>query len=201
MAMRGNFNGRPMPTRVPPLTLAQKLNMCNQVSLGMEHLSNHRFIHKDLAARNILLTSRLELKISSLSLCRDIYAGEYYLHAQNLIPLRWTPMEAVFEDDYSTKSDVWAFGVFMWEVFHLGEFPYSSIHDDEVLKRLKIGELQLPISEQIPVEISEIIRKCMANSPRDRPLFSDLCLYLSDIMTKMQSMSAPLSPAASTISS
>ncbi|KAK3092980.1 hypothetical protein FSP39_009604 [Pinctada imbricata] len=197
LATRGNYNGRPMPTRVPPLTVAQKLNMCNQVALGMEHIANHRFIHKDLAARNILLTSRLELKISSLSLCRDIYAGEYYLHSQSLIPLRWLPSEAVFDDEYSTKSDVWAFGVFMWEVFHSGEFPFSSLADDEVLRRLKVSELKLPMIEQIPAEIAEVIRKCTLDSPRERPLFSDLCLYLSDIMTKVQSSSAPMSPATS----
>lgn len=193
LATRGHINGRPFPSRVPPLTLAQKLTMYNQIALGMEHLSNHRFIHKDLAARNILLTSRMELKISSLSMCRDVYAGEYFFHNQSFLPLRWTAPEVLQKNDYSTKSDVWGYGVFMWEVFSLGELPYPTLTDEEVFRKLKCCDIQLPLTEQIPIELRDVIRKCLSENPRDRPQFTELCLLLSELMTKCQTVNLPVS--------
>ncbi|XP_048732970.1 inactive tyrosine-protein kinase 7-like [Ostrea edulis] len=193
LATRGHINGRPFPSRVPPLTLAQKLTMYNQIALGMEHISNHRFVHKDLAARNILLTSRMELKISSLSMCRDVYAGEYFFHNQSFLPLRWAAPEVLLRNDYSTKSDVWAYGVFMWEVFSLGELPYPTLADEDVIRKLKNCDIQLPVTEQIPVELRDIIKKCMSENPRDRPQFSELCLHLSEMMTKCQTVTLPVS--------
>lgn len=131
----------------------------------MEHLSNHRFVHKDLAARNCLINGQRRVKVSSLSLSKDVYnrsvcfftksnswstltlkthlrvaspcvllPSEYYHYRQAWIPLRWLPSESVFEDDFSTKSDVWAFGVLMWEVFSHGELPHAKLSDDETLE-------------------------------------------------------------------
>ncbi|XP_078313477.1 inactive tyrosine-protein kinase 7-like isoform X2 [Crassostrea virginica] len=193
LATRGHINGRPFPSRVPPLTLAQKLTMYNQIALGMEHLSNHRFIHKDLAARNILLTSRMELKISSLSMCRDVYAGEYYFQNPSFLPLRWTAPEVLLRNEYSPKSDVWAYGVFMWEVFSLGELPYPTQTDEDIIRKLKSCDIQLPLTEQIPIELRDIMKRCMAENPRDRPPFTELCLILSEMMTKCSTVSLPLS--------
>lgn len=173
--------------RVPPLTVVQKTNMCHQVASGLEHLSNHRYIHRDIATRNILLTSRLELKITSLSLCRDVYSGEYYPYAQNLIPLRWMPPEAVFEGDFSVKSDIWAFGIFVWEVFHLGDLPYTSQSDDEVFKHLKIEDLKLTMVDMCPPEIIDLVTKCTAINPKERPLFSEICSFFGDYILKLQS--------------
>lgn len=152
-----------------------QVSICAQVAHGMEHLSNHRFVHKDLAARNCLINSQRRVKVSSLSLSKDVYnrsagraaawfdtineihgvfkkfwdisvdvfpppcylpcvCSEYYHYRQAWIPLRWLPSESVFEDDFSTKSDVWAFGVLMWEVFSHGELPYTKLSDDETLE-------------------------------------------------------------------
>lgn len=88
------------------------------------------------------------MKYSSLYLSLLITClcfSEYYHYRQSLIPLRWLPAESVFENDFSTKSDVWAFGVLMWEVFSLGELPYPSLNDDNVME-----------GEQSPVVISPV---------------------------------------------
>ncbi|XP_041351989.1 inactive tyrosine-protein kinase 7-like isoform X2 [Gigantopelta aegis] len=176
LATRGD-NGQRI-ARVPALTTSQKVRMCHQVSMGMEHMSMHRFVHRDLAARNILLTSRLDLKISSLSLSMDVYASEYYPHGGSLVPLRWLAPEALQQDGYCTKSDVWAYGVYVWEVFHLADLPFRLKSDEELLKELKAGEVCLECSEQCPYEIVDLIRRCTAELPQDRPTFSDIVVSL-----------------------
>jgi len=80
-----------------------------------------------------------------------------------------------------------SFGVFVWEVFHVADLPYLNKSDEEVLKRLKVGDLRLDINNELcPVEISELIQKCMTESPRERPQFSELCIYIGDIITGVQ---------------
>ncbi|XP_014785291.1 inactive tyrosine-protein kinase 7 [Octopus bimaculoides] len=178
-----NDNGKRI-ARAPPLTIPQKLNLCRQVSLGMEHLASNRFIHKDLASRNVLLTNRLDVKISLLSLCRDVYAQEYYPHFQCLIPLRWMPPEAVLDDEFSTKSDVWSFGVFMWEVFHLGELPHKSKTNEELLKCIKVDDISLDICDQCLPGIAELIRKCTQLNAKDRPQFNEISIALGELNTE-----------------
>ncbi|MEQ2204354.1 Inactive tyrosine-protein kinase 7 [Xenoophorus captivus] len=146
----------------------------------MEHLSNHRFVHKDLAARNCLISSQRRIKVSSLSLSKDVYNSEYYHYRQAWIPLRWLPTESVFEDDYSTKSDVWAFGVLMWEVFSLGEMPHSKLSDDDVLEGLKMGKLKLPAPDGCPSKIYKLMVRCWAPGLKERPSFTDIVHALGD---------------------
>ncbi len=167
--------------KLPPLTVAQKTTICSQVANGMEHLSNHRFIHKDLAARNILLTSTLEMKVASLSLCRDVYASEYFPFHTHMLPLRWMPPEAILDDEFSTKTDVWSFGVFVWEVFTLGDLPYKKRTDEEVMKGLKNGDCILDPPPNCPKEMHELIEKCTAESAKDRPSFSEIVLLIGEI--------------------
>ncbi|KAI8486921.1 Inactive tyrosine-protein kinase 7 [Branchiostoma belcheri] len=166
---------------LPPLSLIQKIHIANQIVLGMEHLSNHRFIHKDLAGRNCLLNPHLDIKISTLSLSRDVYATEYYHYHQQYIPLRWMPAEAVFEDDWSTKSDVYAFGITMWEIFNLGCLPFKELDDEDVMKGLTLGELEPEVPPYCPKEVFAVMQKCWAESPKDRPTFSDLAVALSEL--------------------
>lgn len=155
--------------------------MCNQVALAMEHLANHRFIHKDLATRNILLTPGLDLKISNLSLCRDVYAAEYYPFHQQLIPLRWMAPESVLEDEFSTKSDVWSYGVFCWEVFSLGDMPHKRRADEEVLKALKSPDFKLEPLINCPEEMIKLIDKCMQEGAKERPSFSEICVMIGEM--------------------
>ncbi|NXL53412.1 PTK7 kinase, partial [Podilymbus podiceps] len=188
------------------LTTKHKVSLCTQVALGMEHLSNGRFVHRDLAARNCLVSAQRQVKVSSLSLSKDVYnrsagsvagelggdaiapvllpacpaCSEYYHFRQAWIPLRWMPPEAVLEDEFSTKSDVWSFGVLMWEVFMHGEMPYSPLADDEVLAGLQSGKMKLPHPEGCPSRFAKLMQRCWAPSPKDRPSFSELATALGD---------------------
>lgn len=164
-----------------PISTKTKVSICAQVAHGMEHLSNHRFVHKDLAARNCLINSQRRIKVSSLSLSKDVYNSEYFHYRQAWIPLRWLPAESVFEDDFSTKSDVWAFGVLMWEVFSLGEMPYTKLSDDEVLEALKAGKLKLPVPDGCPSKIYKLMVRCWATSLKERPSFSDIVHVLGEL--------------------
>ncbi|RXM35251.1 Inactive tyrosine-protein kinase 7 [Acipenser ruthenus] len=158
-----------------------KVSICGQVAMGMEHLSNHRFVHKDLAARNCLISAQRQVKVSALGLSKDVYNSEYYHFRQAWIPLRWLPAESIFEDDFSTKSDVWSFGVLMWEVFTHGEQPYIKLTDDEVLAGLQGGKMKLPAPEGCPSKLYKLMVRCWAPSPKDRPSFSELANALGEI--------------------
>ena len=167
--------------KLPPLTTAQKITMCNQVALAMEHLSNYRFIHKDLATRNVLLTPALDLKVSHLGLCRDVYAAEYYPFHQQLIPLRWMAPESVLDDEFSTKSDVWSYGVFCWEVFTLGDLPHKKRTEEEVLKSLKSPDFRLEPPLNCPEEMIKLIDKCTVDGAKERPSFSELAVMIGEM--------------------
>ncbi|KAA8590085.1 hypothetical protein FQN60_014019 [Etheostoma spectabile] len=147
-----------------PISTKTKVSICAQVAHGMEHLSNHRFVHKDLAARNCLINSQRRVKVSSLSLSKDVYNSEYYHYRQAWIPLRWLPAESVFEDDQSTKSDVWAFGVLMWEVFSL-----------------QTGKLKLPVPDGCPTKIYKLMVRCWALSLKERPSFTEIVHTLGEL--------------------
>lgn len=163
-----------------PLSTKQKVALCTQVALGMEHLSNNRFVHKDLAARNCLVSAQRQVKVSALGLSKDVYNSEYYHFRQAWVPLRWMSPEAILESDFSTKSDVWAFGVLMWEVFTHGEMPHGGQADDEVLADLQAGKARLPQPEGCPSKLYRLMQRCWALSPKDRPSFSEIANTLGD---------------------
>ncbi|XP_063774816.1 inactive tyrosine-protein kinase 7 [Pseudophryne corroboree] len=169
--------------KLKALSTKQKVSLCSQVAQGMEHLSNSRFVHKDLAARNCLVSAQRVVKVSALGLNKDVYNSEYYHLRQAWVPLRWMPPEAVQDDDFSTKSDVWSFGVLMWEVFTLGELPYTAMPDDEVLNGLQSGSLKLSAPENCSSRFYKLMQRCWASSPKDRPSFSDIVNRLGDAPT------------------
>ncbi|XP_027030761.2 inactive tyrosine-protein kinase 7 isoform X1 [Tachysurus fulvidraco] len=164
-----------------PISTKTKVSICAQVAAGMEHLSNHHFVHKDLAARNCLISGERHVKVSALGLSKDVYNSEYYQHRQSLIPLRWLPAESVFENDYSTKSDVWAFGVLMWEVFSHGEMPYATLSHEDILEGLQAGTLKLSAPEACPSKVYKLMSRCWDPSPKERPSFSELIQALGEI--------------------
>ncbi|XP_032811886.2 inactive tyrosine-protein kinase 7 isoform X1 [Petromyzon marinus] len=167
--------------KMKPLTAQQKLSVCVQVAQGMVHLSSQRLVHGDLAARNCLVSSDNSVKISCPGLSRDVYSSEYFEHRQALIPLRWMAPEAVAEGDLSTKSDVWAVGVLLWEVCTLGELPYAKLKDEEVFRAVQSGSLKPLSTKACPAHVSKLLQRCLAPSPRDRPSFPDVLHDLSSV--------------------
>ncbi|XP_015117094.1 platelet-derived growth factor receptor alpha isoform X4 [Diachasma alloeum] len=145
------------------------------IARGMQHLEKNGIVHRDLAARNILLTPQKSLKIADFGLSRE---GVYIIHENGIggrrLPARWMAPETLSERAFSNKSDVWSYGVVLWEIETLGSFPYAEIQDDEILHHIvKIGT-RLPLPGGISTVHHEIMRRCWSTRPRDRPNFSDI---------------------------
>ncbi|ODN06678.1 Tyrosine-protein kinase-like otk [Orchesella cincta] len=177
-------NPRKVP-KPPPLTMAQILQVISQVALGMEHISNYRFVHKDLATRNCLISTGLKIQVSNPNLCRDTYASEYHKFRNQYIPVRWLPLEAVLEDDYSTKSDIWSFACLVWEVVHQAAIPLSHLSNEKVIESLEKKELLWDPTQiqkiSVPQRLQNLLTQCWDANPKNRPSFSSIVITLSEI--------------------
>ncbi|KAK6102089.1 Protein tyrosine kinase family protein [Brugia pahangi] len=148
-----------------------------QVANGMAHIESLGIVHRDLAARNILVSRGNQLKISDFGLSRH---GVYVKTSKGVIPLRWLSVEAIQRNIYSTKSDVWAYGVVLWEICTLGGFPYPTVSDKDLLKYLLQGNrLEKPVSSSN--EVYDVMIQCWSHNANDRPSFAYLCEHLNDL--------------------
>ncbi|XP_014667913.1 PREDICTED: inactive tyrosine-protein kinase 7-like [Priapulus caudatus] len=142
----------------------------------------HRYTHRDLAARNCLITSGYEVKVANMSLTRDIYAKEYdRWRGTAAAPVRWMPPEALADDDFSTRADVWSFGVLAWEVFTQGDLPYSGRAGDDIAAGVAAGSLRLPPLDQCPEPLHAVMRACWSPRSADRPSFSELAVSIGEM--------------------
>ncbi|KAG9351029.1 hypothetical protein JZ751_024918, partial [Albula glossodonta] len=153
---------------------ADFLHLAIQVAAGMEYLASHFFVHKDLAARNILVGEQLHVKISDLGLSREIYASDYYrVQPKSLLPIRWMPPEAIVYGKFTTDSDIWAFGVVLWEIFSFGLQPYYGFSNQEVMEMVRKRQL-LPCPEDCPPRMYGLMTECWQEGPARRPRFKDI---------------------------
>ncbi|CAL8254949.1 unnamed protein product [Merluccius merluccius] len=150
------------------------LHIALQVAAGMEYLASHFYIHKDLAARNVLVGEQLHVKISDLGLSREIYSSDYYrIQPKALLPIRWMPPEAVAYGKFTTDSDIWSFGVVLWEVFSYGLQPYYGFSNQEVMEMVRKRQL-LPCPEDCPPRFYGLMTECWQEGPARRPRFKDV---------------------------
>ncbi|XP_058252672.1 vascular endothelial growth factor receptor 3 isoform X2 [Hemibagrus wyckioides] len=166
-----------------PLTIEDLICYSYQVARGMEFLASRKCIHRDLAARNILLSENNVVKICDFGLARDIYKDPDYVRKGNArLPLKWMAPESIFDKVYTSQSDVWSFGVLLWEIFSLGASPYPGIQiDEEFCKRLKDGT-RMRAPETASPEIYGIMLACWQGEPRERPTFPALVEILGDLL-------------------
>ncbi|KAM9033905.1 vascular endothelial growth factor receptor 1 [Sarcophilus harrisii] len=166
-----------------PITMEDLISYSFQVARGMEFLSSRKCIHRDLAARNILLSENNVVKICDFGLARDIYKNpDYVRKGDTRLPLKWMAPESIFDKIYSTKSDVWSYGVLLWEIFSLGASPYPGVQiDEDFCSRLKEGT-RMRAPEYATSEIYQIMLDCWHKDPKERPRFSELVGKLGDLL-------------------
>ncbi|XP_070688229.1 vascular endothelial growth factor receptor 2 isoform X2 [Pempheris klunzingeri] len=165
------------------LTMEDLISYSFQVAKGMDFLSSRKCIHRDLAARNILLSENNVVKICDFGLARDVYKDPDYVRKGDArLPLKWMAPETIFDRVYTTQSDVWSFGVLLWEIFSLGASPYPGVCIDESFcRRLKEGTRMRP-PEYATTEIYQTMLDCWLDRPTDRPTFTELVEHLGNLL-------------------
>uniref|UniRef100_A0A673NG05 receptor protein-tyrosine kinase n=1 Tax=Sinocyclocheilus rhinocerous TaxID=307959 RepID=A0A673NG05_9TELE len=165
------------------LTMEDLISYSFQVTKGMEFLASRKCIHRDLAARNILLSENNVVKICDFGLARDVYKDPDYVRKGDArLPLKWMAPETIFDRVYTTQSDVWSFGVLLWEIFSLGASPYPGVCIDESFcRRLKEGT-RMRAPDYATPEIYQTMLDCWLDRPKDRPTFTQLVEHLGNLL-------------------
>ncbi|XP_053272605.1 tyrosine-protein kinase Tec isoform X3 [Pleuronectes platessa] len=160
---------------------ASLLSICLDVSEGMEHLEAHGFLHRDLAARNCLVNDALVVKVSDFGMARYVLDNQYTSSSGAKFPVKWCPPEVFNFCRYSSMSDVWSFGVLMWEVFTEGRVPFERHQNHEVVTLVTRGH-RLYRPKMATPTIYDIMQLCWRQSAVERPLFSQLYTMISDAL-------------------
>ncbi|XP_041654015.1 tyrosine-protein kinase ITK/TSK [Cheilinus undulatus] len=162
------------------LSQESMLQMCLDVSEGMAYLESSNFIHRDLAARNCLVSKNNEVKVSDFGMTRFVLDDQYTSSQCSKFPVKWSAPEVIKYCKFSSKSDVWSFGVLMWEVFTEGRLPYENRTNSEVVASLNSG-LRLLKPRLAPDPVHQLMEWCWNEKPEDRPSFALLLQNLSSL--------------------
>ncbi|TRY66414.1 hypothetical protein DNTS_003373 [Danionella cerebrum] len=157
---------------LPPLK--KMIQMAGEIADGMAYLNANKFVHRDLAARNCMVAEEFTVKIGDFGMTRDIYETDYYRKGgKGLLPVRWMSPESLKDGVFTTNSDVWSFGVVLWEIATLAEQPYQGMSNEQVLRFVMEGGL-LDKPDNCPDMLFELMRMCWQYNPKMRPSFLEI---------------------------
>lgn len=164
----------------------QLIGMLRGIAAGMNYLSDMNYVHRDLAARNVLVNAQLVCKIADFGLSREIEnACDAYTTRGGKIPVRWTAPEAIAFRKFTSTSDVWSYGVVLWEVMSYGERPYWNWSNQDVIKSIEKG-YRLPAPMDCPEALYQLMLDCWQKQRTHRPTFASVVLTLDNLARQPQ---------------
>ncbi|EFX73008.1 hypothetical protein DAPPUDRAFT_308023 [Daphnia pulex] len=170
-----NFYGMSVST-------ADLISWSFQIARGMDYLASKKVLHGDLAARNVLLADDGVAKVADFGMARKMYyEGNYQQTGQKLMPVKWMAIESLTDRIFSTQSDVWSYGVLLWEIFTLGKVPYPGLEGNTLVRQLEKG-YRMEKPDFAPTCMGEIMSSCWKADPKERPSFSEIEEMISSQM-------------------
>ncbi|XP_068732591.1 tyrosine-protein kinase receptor Tie-1-like isoform X1 [Montipora capricornis] len=163
------------------LTSEQLMKFAWQVADGMSHLSSKKIIHRDLAARNVLVGEGEKCKVTDFGMARNVEQDDIYTRkSRGRLPVKWTAYEALLYRVYTTQSDVWSYGVLLYEIFTVGGSPYPDTNARLIADKIQEG-YRMPKPRHVDNKLYEIMMKCWEEEPSNRPTFEKLRKTMKDM--------------------